>query len=81
MLQMTKALTPPEITFKALLRLAGPIFIANIAIIGSGTIDTIMAGQLGKEHLAAVALGIASTISVLMGLVGILLHVYVIFLS
>ena len=69
---MTKALPPPEISLKALFRLAGPIFIANIAIIGSGTIDTVMAGQLGKEHLAAVALGIASTISVLMGLVGIL---------
>jgi len=31
-----------------------------------------MGGQLGKEHLAAIALGISATISVLMGLVGIL---------
>lgn len=65
-------LLPPDISLKALMRLAGPIFVANVAIIGSGTIDTIMGGQLGKEHLAAIALGISSTISVLMGLVGIL---------
>ena len=65
-------LPPPDISYKALLRLAGPILIANIAIIGSGTIDTIMGGRLGKEHLAAIALGISATISVLMGLVGIL---------
>lgn len=69
---MKSSLPPPDVSFKALLRLAGPIYVANLAIIGSGTIDTIMAGQLGKDHLAAIALGIASTISVLMGLVGIL---------
>lgn len=46
-------LLPPDISLKALLKLAGPIFVANVAIIGSGTIDTIMGGQLGKEHLAA----------------------------
>lgn len=69
---MPQNLLPPDISFKALLRLAGPIFVANVAIIGSGTIDTIMGGQLGAEHLAAIALGIAATISVLMGLVGIL---------
>ena len=66
---MPQNLLPPDISFKALLRLAGPIFVANVAIIGS---DTIMGGQLGAEHLAAIALGIAATISVLMGLVGIL---------
>ena len=65
-------LTPPSTSFKSLFKLAGPIFVANIAIIGGGTIDTIMAGQLGKDHLAAVALGLAATICVLMGLVGIL---------
>ena len=65
-------LTPPKTSLKALARLAGPIFVANISIIGSGTIDTIMAGQLGKDHLAAIALGLAATVSVVMGLVGIL---------
>lgn len=69
---MKQNLPPPDISYRALLRLAGPILVANIAIIGSGTIDTIMGGRLGKEHLAAIALGISATISVLMGLVGIL---------
>ena len=69
---MTTNLTPPDISYKALFRLAGPIFVANVSIIGSGTIDTIMGGQLGRDHLAAIALGIAATISVLMGLVGVL---------
>lgn len=69
---MTKLL-PPDTSLKALAKLAGPIWVANIAIIGSGTIDTIMAGHLGKTHLAAIALGIAATISVMMGLVGVLM--------
>ena len=63
---------PAQHLHKALASLAGPIFVANIAIIGSGTIDTIMAGQLGKDHLAAITLGISATICVLMGLVGVL---------
>ena len=44
----------------------------KVAIVGGGTIDTIMAGHLGADHLAAIALGLASMIMVFMGLVGIL---------
>lgn len=65
-------LTPPDISLRALAKLAGPIFIANISLIGSGTIDTVMAGQLGKDQLAGIALGLAATICVMMTLVGIL---------
>lgn len=65
-------LTPPDTSLKSIAKLAGPIFVANIAIVGGGTIDTIMAGHLGAEHLAAIALGLASMIMVFMGLVGIL---------
>ena len=65
-------LPPPDTSFKALFKLGGPIFIANISIIGSGTIDTIMAGRLGTEHLAAIALGLAATICVNMAIIGIL---------
>ncbi len=65
-------LPPPNTSFKALAKLGGPIFIANISIIGSGTIDTIMAGRLGTEHLAAIALGLAATICVNMAIIGIL---------
>lgn len=62
----------PDISLKAIGKLAGPILVANLAIIGGATIDTIMAGHLGANHLAAIALGGASMISVFMGLVGIL---------
>ncbi len=67
-----QSLPPPDTSLKALAKLAGPIFIANISIIGSGTIDTIMAGRLGTEHLAAIALGLATTICVNMAIIGIL---------
>ena len=65
-------LPAPDISLKALGKLAGPIFVANIAVILSGTIDTIMAGQLGKDHLAAIGLGLAATLLVYLSLVGIL---------
>ena len=44
-------LLPPDISLKALLKLAGPIFVANVAIIGSGTIDTIMGGSWVRSIL------------------------------
>ena len=70
--RLPQRLTPPDISARAIAKLAGPIFVANIAIVGGGTIDTVMAGHLGAEHLAAIALGLASMIMVFMGLVGIL---------
>ncbi|HBZ57713.1 MAG TPA: MATE family efflux transporter [Sutterella sp.] len=65
-------LSLPNIGLSGLARLAGPIFIANLAVMGSVTVDTIMAGRLGVEHLAAVALGGASCATIFIGLMGIL---------
>lgn len=62
----------PDISLSALFKLAGPLFVANLAIMGAATIDTIMAGRMGAEHLAVVALGGATSIMILFGLVGIL---------
>lgn len=62
----------PDVSLGALAKLAGPIFVANLALMGSATIDTLMTGNLGKEHLAVVALGGATAVMVLFGLVGIL---------
>jgi len=42
---------------RALLRLAGPLMINNLAIAGMQFADTVMAGRLGAEALAAVAVG------------------------
>lgn len=42
---------------KALLRLAGPLIVNNLSIAGMQFADAIMAGRLGAEALAAVAVG------------------------
>lgn len=65
-------LTPPDISIAAVVKLASPIFVANLSIMGAGTIDTIMAGRLGAEHLAAVALASATAVMIFISLVGIL---------
>ena len=65
-------LSPPDISISGLAKLAAPIYIANLAVLGNVTIDTIMAGHLGAEHLAAVALGGAATGSILIALVGVI---------
>ncbi|MCF0253203.1 MAG: MATE family efflux transporter [Duodenibacillus sp.] len=62
----------PAISLAAIARLASPIFVANIAVMGSATIDTVMAGRLGAEHLAAVAVGGATVVTVLVSLMGLL---------
>ncbi len=40
--------TPPDTGLRAILRLASPIFVANLAIMGGAIIDTVMAGRLGS---------------------------------
>ena len=42
---------------RALLRLAGPLIVNNLAIAGMQFADAVMAGRLGAESLAAVAVG------------------------
>ncbi len=42
---------------RSLLTLAWPMMLAQIAAVGIGFVDTVMAGAAGKENLAAVALG------------------------
>ncbi|MDH3532915.1 MAG: MATE family efflux transporter [Gammaproteobacteria bacterium] len=42
---------------RALLRLAGPIIVNNLSIAGMQFADAVMAGRLGAESLAAVAVG------------------------
>jgi MATE family multidrug resistance protein len=49
--------TPPDVSLAALLKLAWPLFIANLAVMGNATIDAVMAGRLSAEDLAGVAVG------------------------
>lgn len=60
----------PDISLTGLFKLATPLLVANLAIMGGATIDTVMAGRIGAEHLATVALGSATSVMVLFGVVG-----------
>lgn len=60
---------------RQLLRLAGPVLISQLAVMGNGVIDTMMAGHLSSIELAALGLGTSiyiigyvSLLSVLLGL-------------
>jgi MATE family multidrug resistance protein len=71
---MSDTLAPraPDTSSRALLKLAWPLFIANLAVVGNGTIDTIMAGRLSATDLAAVAVGSSIYITVYIGFMGVL---------
>src|SRR5262245_30001848 len=62
----------PEVGTKALLRLAGPILVAQLAVMGLAVIDTMMAGRLSATDLAAVAVGSSIYVSVYVAFMGIL---------
>ena len=51
---------PRERPYKALLQLAAPLYVAQMAMVASGLIDTLMAGHLSTLDLAA--LGVASSL-------------------
>lgn len=63
--------TPPDVGSRALLRLAGPIFVAQLAVMGLAVIDTMMAGRLSASDLAAVAVGSSVYASVYIAFMGI----------
>lgn len=62
----------PDTGLKALLQLAAPILVAQFAVMAMGLIDTIMAGQVSADDLAAVALGAAAYGSVYVGGMGVM---------
>lgn len=57
---------------KALIVLALPMLLAQIAAVGTGFVDTVMAGGAGKEDLAAVALGSSLFATVFITLMGVM---------
>jgi multidrug resistance protein, MATE family len=62
----------PDTSSRALLKLGWPLLIANVAVVGNGTIDTVMAGRLSAIDLAAVAVGSSIYVTVYIGLMGVL---------
>lgn len=51
--------------------LAWPMFVAQIAQVGVGVVDTVMAGRYGAEDLAAVALGTSLFMTLYISLMGV----------
>jgi MATE family multidrug resistance protein len=62
----------PEVGSRALLTLAGPILVSQLAVMGLAVIDTVMAGRLSATDLAAVAIGMSLYTSVFIGMNGLL---------
>lgn len=62
----------PDVRLTALLRLATPILISQLAVMALGVIDTVMAGRLSANDLAGVAIGSSLYASVFVGMMGVL---------
>ncbi len=56
-----------------ILKLGWPVLIGQLAVMANGVIDTVMAGRLGAEDLAAVGIGASIYISVFVTLMGVLI--------
>jgi MATE family multidrug resistance protein len=62
----------PDTSTRAFVRLSWPMLVANLAVVGNGTIDTVMAGRLSATDLAAVAVASSIYITVYIGAMGVL---------
>lgn len=60
-------------TFRRLSQLVWPVLVAQVAVVGSGVIDTVMAGRLSAVDLAAVGISSAIYITVFVTAMGVLL--------
>ena len=56
---------------RSIVRLAWPVLVAQLAIIASGVLDTVMAGRYSAVDLAAVGIGASIYFSVFIGLMGV----------
>ena len=62
----------PDTSLKAILRLAGPLYLANLAVVGNATIDAVMAGRLSAADMAGVAVASAIYVTVYIGFMAVL---------
>jgi MATE family multidrug resistance protein len=56
---------------RSIAALAWPVLIAQLAVIASGVLDTVMSGRYGAADLAAVGIGASTYFSVFIGLLGV----------
>ncbi len=59
--------------WRAMIAIAWPMFIAQLALIGTGVVDTIMAGHYGATDLAAIAIGYNIWLPIYLFFVGVML--------
>lgn len=59
--------------FRAIVRLAWPVYVSQVAIMANGVIDTIMAGRYGTLDLAAVGIGASIYATLFITLMSVLL--------
>ena len=64
--------SPPDVSLGALLKLAWPLLVANLAVIGNATIDAVMAGRLSPEDMAGVAVGSSVYVTVYISFMAVL---------
>jgi len=62
----------PRAAVRDIARLAWPVYVAQIAVMGNGVIDTVMAGRYGTTDLAAVGIGAAIYATLFITLMGVL---------
>jgi len=64
-------MSPPLRIARSIVALAWPVLVAQLAVIASGVLDTVMSGRYGAVDLAAVGLGASVYVSVFVGLLGV----------
>ena len=55
--------------------LAWPVFVGQIAVLGFGTVDTLLVARASPQDLAALAVGAAAYITIFIGLMGVVLAI------
>ena len=60
---------------RRILPLAWPVFIGQLAVLGFGTVDTVLVARYSPTDLAALAVGGASYITIFIGLMGVVLAI------
>ncbi len=68
-------MTGPLQSARRIAPLAWPVFVGQVAVLAFSTIDTVMVARVSALDLAALAIGIASYVSVFVGLMGVVLAV------
>jgi MATE family multidrug resistance protein len=63
---------PADVSNGAILKLAWPLLLANLAVVGNGTIDAVMAGRLSAADMAGVAVASSIYVTVYIGFMAVL---------